>query len=255
MNRFGERKTGPGSDCGLPGSASIKCPRAQMRWIAVTVSQRALQRIIADRAVLETLLACLVITLLSGGLTLLLSWLWVLRWTLAPNLAPAKGTLLLCGHRLQAGSPSTDYQQRLGRAAALMDKGPGLRLILLGGGSPSEAAAGREWLLAHTAVNAARITLEQDSVDSLENLRNARELLDRNESLYLLSSRYHLGRLRILAAQLGLNAALIPAEARFKPGWRNLYLSLQEAGYVCWFVCGRGWARLARRQGLLDRIR
>ncbi len=217
--------------------------------------QRTLKRIIADRAVLESLVVSLLVLLLSGGLALLLAWLWVLRWALTPNLAPSAGALLLCGHRLQAGRPSADYQHRLRRAAALMADAPQLRLILLGGGTPSEAAAGRDWLLAHTTLAAARIELEQDSTDSLENLRNARDLLAPDEPLYLISSRYHLGRLRLFAAQLGLATTLIPAEPRFRIGWRNLALSLQEAGYVGWFVCGRGWARLARRERLLDRIR
>lgn len=202
------------------------------------------------------MLVSLAMLALTGGLALLLSWLWVLRWALVRNEQPGeRGVLLLCGHQLRDGQPSPDYRRRLRRAAGLMAERPGLELVLLGGGLPSEASAGRDWLLEQTALDPARIRLEEDSIDSLENLRNARDLLDAQTELYLLSSRYHLGRLRIYARQLGLDARLLAAEDRFVPDPGSLGLSLLEAVYVCWFACGRLWARLARRQRLLERIR
>jgi uncharacterized SAM-binding protein YcdF (DUF218 family) len=217
--------------------------------------QRSARRLFLDPAIRESLLASLLILVLSAGLSLLLSWLWVLRWALVRNRQPEQGVLLLCGHQLEAGRPSRDYRRRLARAASLMAGSPDLRLVLLGGGVPSEAAAGRDWLLANTRLEAGRIELEEDSIDSLENLRNARSLLPSNAALYLLSSRYHLGRLRLFAGQLGLPAELVAAEPGFDLVWRNLALTWQEAAYVCWFVSGRFWARLARRERLLERIR
>jgi uncharacterized SAM-binding protein YcdF (DUF218 family) len=220
-----------------------------------TLRQRSARRLLTDRAILESLVASLMILLLTGGLALLLSWLWVLRWALVRNRRPSRGVLLLCGHQLKDGQPSADYRRRLQRAARLMADSPELRLVLLGGGSPSEAAAGRDWLRANIGLDSSCIELEEDSIDSLENLRNARALLSGDADLYLLSSRYHLGRLKIFADQLGLEARLVAAEAHFVPAWRNLVLSFQEAIYVAWFVCGRLWARLARREHLLERIR
>jgi uncharacterized SAM-binding protein YcdF (DUF218 family) len=219
------------------------------------VRRRPLKRILEDRAIAESLVASLLFLVLTAGLSLLLSWLWVLRWALTRGPRPGGGILLLCGHQLDQGKPSGDYIQRLGRAAELMVDQPDLRLVLLGGGVPSEAAAGRDWLLANTRLDAERIELEEDSIDSLENLRNARELLPAGVPVYLLSSRYHLGRLRLFAGQLGLDARLVPAEHGFRPSPRQLMLSVQEAVYVCWFVSGRLWARLARRESLLARIR
>lgn len=223
--------------------------------MTLTVRQRSAKRILNDPAIRESVIASLVILLLSGGLVLVLAWLWVLRWALVRNQHPTRGVLLLCGHQLQDGLPSPDYRRRLRRAQALMDESPSLHLVLLGGGSPSEAAAGRDWLLANSGLDPARIALEEDSIDSLENLRNARALLPADSELYLLSSRYHLGRLRLFARQLGLDIRLVAAETRFVPGFRNLLLSFQESVYAGWFVCGRLWARLARRESLLERIR
>lgn len=220
-----------------------------------TLRQRSAKRLITDPVIVESLIASLAILVLTGGLALLLAWLWVLRWALVTNARPTCGVLLLCGHQLQDGRPSSDYRHRLQRAARLMADSPDLRLVLLGGGSPSEAAAGRDWLLANSELSPSRIDLEEDSIDSLENLRNARGLLPKDSELYLLSSRYHLGRLRLFARQLGLEARLVAAEPRFVPGLRNLVLSIQESVYTGWFICGRFWARLARRESLLARIR
>jgi len=199
----------------------------------------------------------MVVLVLTGGLSLVCSWLWVWRWTLMRSSVPetSPGVVLVCGHRLLDNRPSHDYEQRLGRAAWLLQSRPHLRLILLGGGEPSEARAGRDWLKVNSTINAALIELEEDSVDSLENLRHARELLQTGEQVILLSSRYHLGRLKLLSRQLGLNAGLVAAEANFRPGWRNLGMMAIEAVYVCWFVSGRFWAQLARREHLLELIR
>jgi uncharacterized SAM-binding protein YcdF (DUF218 family) len=208
-----------------------------------------------DPAVRESLLVSLVMLALSAGMILALSWLWVLRWMLANDVTPGQGMVLVCGHQLIDGKPSGDYVVRLKRAGELVDAQPGLRLTLLGGGQPSEAAAGRDWLIEQAGLDPARIELEEQSTDSLQNLRQARELIHDDVPVYLLSSRYHLGRLRVFARQLGMNLTLIPAERRCRLDWINLRHSMREAAYVCWFVCGRFWARLARREHMLRRIR
>ncbi len=216
---------------------------------------RSLRRLLNDPALLESFLITLVLLVLTAGISLLLSWLWVFRHALASNASPSRGVVLVCGHQLNQGLPSLDYQARLERAAALAEAAPALKLVLLGGGQPSEARAGLAWLQAHTALDPDRVLLEEDSTDSFENLRFARDLVGGERPLALLSSRYHLGRLRIFSSQLGLDAVLVPAEPRLRLNPRFLAVSMQEAGYVCWFVSGLLWARLARRQHLLARLR
>lgn len=212
-------------------------------------------RSLSDPAVLESVGASLVLLVLTGGVSLILSWLWVWRWALIRVHSPLSGVVLVCGHRLVDNRPSDDYVRRLARAAKLLESRPQLRIILLGGGQPSEAGAGRDWLLANADVDPARIELEEDSTDSLENLRHARDLISTDEQIFLLSSRYHLGRLKLFSRQLGLNPALVAAEPALVPGWRNLVAMVQESIYVCWFASGSLWARLARRQYLLEKIR
>lgn len=213
------------------------------------------KRLLNDSALIESLAASLVMLVLTGGLSWLASWLWVLGWAQARVRQPTHGAVLVFGHQLQAGQPSPDYRRRLERAASLCKANHKLRLVLLGGGRPSEAAAGQAWLVETCRVNPQRIELEQQSIDSFENLRNARDMAREDEPVFLLSSRYHLGRLNVYARQLGLAGTLLPAESVFLPSLRNLACSLREATYLCWFCSGRLWAQLARREHMLVRFR
>ncbi len=219
------------------------------------MNDRSFRRLIKDPALFESFIVSVLLLVLSAGASLLLAWLWVWRHALARSRIPASEFVLVCGHQLEQGQPSPDYVARLKRAAELAEANPDLNLVLLGGGEPSEARAGLAWLQAHTGLDPSRVLLEEDSTDSFENLRFARDLVGTERSLALLSSRYHLGRLRIFSSQLGLDAALVPAESRLDPGLRLLGVTFQEAAYVCWFVSGLVWARLARRQHLLARLR
>ncbi|NEZ02600.1 YdcF family protein [Wenzhouxiangella sp. XN201] len=220
-----------------------------------TVSTLTLRGALADPALRETLLASTVFLVLSLGLTYLVAWLYVIRSALVREARSRVDRLLVCGHALRAGRPSDVYRQRLHRAAKLACDDPSLDLLLAGGGAPSEAAVGREWLLAQAAVDADRIGLEAASTDTFENLRHAREMLGPETRLGIVTSRFHLARVLIYARQLGLRAAPVPAEDRWRWTVDNVKASLREAAFLKWFVCGRFWAQIARRQSLLERIR
>ncbi|MDT8449390.1 MAG: YdcF family protein [Wenzhouxiangellaceae bacterium] len=213
-----------------------------------------INNLIRDPVLVETLIVSFLLVVISCGLIWLLAWIWVLRHALIKNRTVRTGTLLVCGHRLQDQQPTADYVARLSHAAQLVGSVPNLRLILLGGGAPSEAAAGRRWLLANTTVPDVAIELEPQSANSFENLRHARELYTPAEPVYLLSSRYHLGRLRVLARELGMPVSLLAAEPSFLVNARNLWRTIAEASYLCWFVCGLSWARLGRRKAMLRRL-
>jgi len=219
---------------------------------------RRTQRDIATVDLIESMLPGLLLIFLSAGLVLLLTWTWVLvrARRQAPNW---RGTILMvCGHRLDAGRPSHDYRVRLAAAADRLETDSSCNLLLLGGGQPSEAAAGRAWLIDQRGIAAARIRLEETSVDSVENLSNARILLAASEQTMpdvgLLSSRYHLGRLEVLAKHARLNVTLLPAEPVLDWDLRTLKKTLAEGLFLIWFLSGRFWARLARRPRLLVQL-
>lgn len=196
----------------------------------------------------------LVVVLASGGLTIGLAWFWVVRHALARRRRWPLDWLVVCGHALADGAPSAEYRVRLERAEILAGEQPAMQLLLTGGGRPSEAAVGREWLIQHGRVDSTRIVLEESSRDTFENLRQARAQVPDAEVMGVLSSRSHLGRIRLYAVQLGLAVKLVPAEDAWYPSPGNLLISLREAAFVCWFVIGRWWARLGRRKHLLARL-
>jgi uncharacterized SAM-binding protein YcdF (DUF218 family) len=202
-----------------------------------SVSSLTLRAALRDPVLRESLIVTLLALIASAGLVLLACWAWVLRVSLLRDRALRVDRLVVCGHLLVAGRPSCVYRRRLARAAALAVADPRLRVLLAGGGEPSEAAVGRDWLIAEHGIDPERIDLEELSTDTFENLRHAREMLPPRTRLGVITSRFHLARVMVYARHLGLDGA-----------------SLREAAFLCWFICGRTWARAAGRRPLLDRI-
>lgn len=219
-------------------------------------------RILRDTDALQGLAVALVLLAASGGL---LYVYYVLRvWNIARS-APAWPTLdaqrparlLLFGKRCEDGEPDADFQRRIQRALALAGRYPQLQLLLLGGGPhPTEAEVAARELRAAGLGEAARITLEDQSRDTLENLRHARGLMQQGEGeVLLLSSRYHLARCSLFAQWLGIEHRVCAAEERWTPTWGERGRLLLEAGYMVWIDAGRGWARLIRSERMLAKMR
>jgi uncharacterized SAM-binding protein YcdF (DUF218 family) len=208
----------------------------------------------ADAALRETLLVSALVVLLTAGLALLLAWLYVIRSAMANNHAGNLDWLVVCGHTLDDGQPSVEYRSRLTRAELIAGDQPALRLLLTGGGQPSEAAVGQRWLERRNRIDPGRMTLDESSRDTFENLRQARLLVPEGSTMGVLSSRYHLARIRLYADQLGLAVRPVPAESRWRFTAANIVATAGEAVFVCWFVVGRLWAKMLGRKALLDRI-
>jgi uncharacterized SAM-binding protein YcdF (DUF218 family) len=186
-------------------------------------------------------------------------------WRLArgsPLLAGQHGTLLIFGRRLVDDRPEADFVGRLRRGRDNAVDGRAGRVLLLGGmsgGSISEAEAGRRWLLAEGFPEGIPLVLEQVSIDSLENLRHARELLreragDALPPVWLVTSRYHLARCLYLARRLGFDASPIAAEDRLPLNRRYVLRMLMEAGYLMWIDTGMRWAALIGNRRMAERI-
>lgn len=221
-------------------------------------------RYLRDRDVRMAGLVSLLVLLLSGGLV----WLgYVIHvWRVAvrsPLLPPRRMVTLVFGQRLRHELPDSDYRQRLQRALALSQAGRTDHLLLLGGRGQSqcsEAAAGEAWLRRHGVSDRLRLELEEESSDSLENLRHARQLLQAQAgqapppAVALLSSRYHLARCLLLARRLGMDATPVAAEDALPRRPRYLLQLLGEASYLMWIDVGLRWARLVGRRGMVARI-
>jgi len=194
---------------------------------------------------------------LSGGLTFLICWTIVLRFSRlqAANTAEAD-VILVMGARLNHGEMTREFRSRLSEAAR---HGTIRQVIVMGGmaagDGPTEAAVGQRWL-AGRGLDEKNIFVEESSRNSLENLAHARELMDRHEfrKPLLVTSRYHLARSSILASGLGIAHLLSPAEY---PSMRHpsaIFRSLLEALMINWYYVGRLLARVTGNAGMLARI-
>ncbi len=216
---------------------------------------------------LHAAVVTLLVFLLSLGLVWIGYLVHVCRMAARSPLAPAQPmTTLVFGRRLVRDAPEKDYQQRLWRVLALMRSRATERVLLLGGRSEgsliSEAEAGRAWLAQHELPAGVVVQLEQASVDSLENLRHARSLLQEDgpvtrvlPPVALVTSRYHLARCQLLARRLGFQSVPIAAEPALVLNRRYVIRLLAESGYLMWIDIGLRWATFIGHRRITARVR
>jgi uncharacterized SAM-binding protein YcdF (DUF218 family) len=196
----------------------------------------------------------------SAGMTLLPLCRTVYRTSRdAPCGTQSPGWGIVPGMKLRRGAMRQDYAARLDRALQLLASHPGRRVLVLGGrtssADQSEAEAGRDYLLARGIVPE-RIILEDRSLHTLENLRQARELLRQAGAAQalLISNRYHLARAGAIAQGLGMAITLCAAEPRLTLNLRTLSRMLQEAYLLHWYYTGKTWSHWTRNRKLIHRI-
>jgi uncharacterized SAM-binding protein YcdF (DUF218 family) len=233
-------------------AASVPAPRSAWRYLG-------------DRDVQYAALGTLLAVVLSAGVVWLGYVIHVCRVAArSPLVLPRRMVVLVFGQQLHDGQPQHDYRWRLRRALRVARAEQAERILLLGGcsaGMRSEAAAGYEWLQRHGLSAAACVELEQESVDSLENLRQARVLLRARAPeaplppVALVSSRYHLARCQLLARYLGFPCVTIAAEPMLPRRAHYVATLLLEATYLMWIDVGMRWARLTGRTRMRSRLR
>jgi uncharacterized SAM-binding protein YcdF (DUF218 family) len=225
--------------------------------------RRGVWRYLSDRDIL--IAACVTFVVFVGSLGLVYVAHAVNVWGLArrsPVAVAQRRALLIFGRRLVDDRPETDFIQRLSRGRANVLAGAADRVLLLGGtsgGTLSEAEAGRRWLLAEGWPVDIPLMLEQLSIDSLENLRHARELLRPVDdgplpSVWLVTSRYHLARCLYLARRLGFDAEPVAAEPSLVLTRHYVVRMLMEAGYLMWIDTGMRWAAFTGNRRMAERI-
>lgn len=173
----------------------------------------------------------------------------------APVRSGAVDHALVFGKRLVDGAPDADLHLRLARALALVAAGDTRSLVLLGGRGIAGESEAR---VAHAALErmgldaAVAVAIEDESADTLENLRHARPLLGGATRVALVSNRYHLARVEQLARHFGIPHVLCAAEDAWS--WRRLPALLAESAIVFVGAVGTRWARLIRSERLLARV-
>jgi uncharacterized SAM-binding protein YcdF (DUF218 family) len=218
-----------------------------------------------DRDALLTLNLTLLVLVLTLALPWLAAALWVLATGLRTGSGPARSrTLVVPGKHLRKQQPDADFRARLAAAAGLSAGRAGTRILILGGatdGGPlTEAEAGARWLRAHAPHAGLDIHLEQRSADTLTNLHAVRDLLVGADpastgSVSLITNRYHLTRIGLMARSLDIAHELIAAEpvlVAVRPSTAPRWLL--EGFFVFWFLVGRLYARLTNNRRMLDRV-
>jgi uncharacterized SAM-binding protein YcdF (DUF218 family) len=216
-----------------------------------------------------TLVLSNLVIVLSAGLTLIAKTATVYRTARDAPTRPGDartragdGTALavvVLGMRLQDDRITPDYRARLARARDLHATRIAHPIFLLGGRTGSnrhsEAAKGREWLLARGVPEHA-LRLEDLSRHTLENLRRARSMYPElsRTPFVLVTSRYHLARSRVLAEGLGLTPTLCAAEDDMRLDAGLVLRLLGEAYFLHWYAVGRRWSQLTRSRRSLQRI-
>ncbi|MEJ2456473.1 MAG: YdcF family protein [Candidatus Thiodiazotropha sp.] len=206
-----------------------------------------------------TFLLTLLLLSVTLGIPLLMTLRLVLRTARSARATTTARQLLVFGKQLRKQQIDDDYRWRLLKAVELMRDCPDRRLLLLGGSVAadqlSESAAGERFML-EQGVPQQALVREEQSQNTLENLRHARDLLRglSDEPVALISNRYHLARIGTMAVSLGIHHQLCAAESRYLFSWRQLPRLLMEAWYILWFRTGKRWARLIHSQRMLDRV-
>lgn len=240
-------------------SADSDRSREQIEGTGDDLSRAAHRRSIAgDLDALHGLLIATLGCLLSGGLLYLFYLHRVLRFARSSSAelmaAEQRPVVLLFGKHSPDGRPDRDFRHRIDRALALSRQFPSMRLLLLGGGPPpSEAEVARRALIQGQLPDSVSLELEDESRDTLQNLRHARQLLEQQHSaVVLLSNRYHLARCALFADGLNMPRQLCAAESTWR--WRDSGKALLEALYCMWIDIGRRWAKLIGHQRMLSKV-
>lgn len=166
--------------------------------------------------------------------------------------------VFVLGKKLKNELPDEEYVQRLERVQNILHQHDDSNVIILGGktgkATISEAYAGKLFLQQNN-IDISRINLEEASRNTLENIKNAINLLkEKNKKIVIVSNRYHLSRAQQMAKGFGLEIELCAAEEKFNLNLLSVLKLMTEALHVHWYASGRLYARLTNNARMLERI-
>lgn len=138
-----------------------------------------------------------------------------------PPKCPPCDWVVVLGAGLHGDRPSETLRRRLETAAAWLREHPAARAVVTGGRGPGESITEAEAMaafLVKTGVDPGRILLEDRATSTAENLRNSRAVLEAagalaepRPALAVVTSGFHLFRVRLLARRAGLSLCPVAA--------------------------------------------
>lgn len=204
-------------------------------------------------------LLSLLLIVVTGGLSLLISWLYVFHIALIKQkLISHSKTVLVLGKRLINNQPDIDFTLRLKRAAFMLLNKTSEYIYILGGKTKNsnitEASAGKNFLIKE-GINQQSILLEETSQNTLENLKHFCSISKiKSQKISIITNRYHLARSNLMAKGFGINSVVCPAEDKFTLSVKNIINTLIEAFHIHWYLTGKYWAKLTHNTRMLNRI-
>ena len=120
--------------------------------------------------------------------------------------------ILVLGHKLKNNKPDEVLKYRLRKTLKYLDSNQNTKVILSGGitsgNSISEASCMKEYLVKN-GIDSNIITLEDRSIDTVENIENCLNYVNSNDKVTLISSNYHILRSKMICNLLGLKVKVI----------------------------------------------
>ena len=126
----------------------------------------------------------------------------------AGNAVPEPGLdyIVVLGARVNGTEPSGALSNRIDRAAEYLEENPDTLAILSGGQGEGEEISEAQCMLERMtacSVDPARLTLEDRSTDTSENLKYSREFIPEGASVGLVTNNFHILRALALAKGIG----------------------------------------------------
>lgn len=128
------------------------------------------------------------------------------------------GTVVILGCQVKGTQPSLMLTKRLEAAKEYLDQNPKAVCIPSGGMGNgelvSEAQAMKTWLMDH-GIDESRIYLEDQSGDTVENIKNSKEIMEKEglpQEMILVSDGFHQYRASLIAQKQGVAAGAVSAQ-------------------------------------------
>ena len=175
-----------------------------------------------------------------------------------PHHCNESAMVCVLGKKLINEKPDNEYVSRLQRASHILSNNNDSQILLLGGKTGgakiSEALAGQEFLLKNN-IEPSRIYLEEASHNTLENIKNAIDLLvDKDKKIVVITNRYHLARAKQMSNGFGLEVDICAAEDKLNINLATLFKLMIEALHVHWYISGHYYAHLTNNSRIIKRV-
>lgn len=170
---------------------------------------------------------------------------------------PPYDAALVLGVELGANdAPTDELARRVTAAAEVYHRGACAKLVLCGGKLPGHRLAEADVMarmMTALGVSEEALILEDQSQDTMENCRNAANLIGRKNRVLVVTSDYHLSRAVMTARRVGFDADGLAAK-RPGRGCKAAADGSPVISLICCGLAGRGKGRPAWTYRLFARV-